>query len=82
MRLNMDEVEDMMRIHGPTAVISAAEKLVIYCENGDPARFALYAKDLSRKLRLHAGAFEFRRIDQLPLNANGKVDYATLERQG
>jgi acyl-coenzyme A synthetase/AMP-(fatty) acid ligase len=81
LRLNMDEVEDMMRIHGPTAVVSVAEKLIIYCEQGDTERFNAYARELSQKLRLHAGAFDFRRIDQLPLTANGKVDYAALEQQ-
>jgi acyl-coenzyme A synthetase/AMP-(fatty) acid ligase len=81
LRLNMDEIEDMIRVHGPTAVVSVAEKLIIYCEHGDTAQFATYAKDLSQKLRLHAGAFQFRRIEQLPLNANGKVDYATLEQR-
>jgi acyl-CoA synthetase (AMP-forming)/AMP-acid ligase II len=78
LRLNMDEVEEMLRMYGPTAVIAGNERLVIYCEHGDANAFVGYTKDLSSRLKLHAAAFEFHRIDQLPLNANGKIDYPKL----
>jgi acyl-CoA synthetase (AMP-forming)/AMP-acid ligase II len=78
LRLNMDEIEDMMRPHGPTAVLSAGEKLILFCEQGDAELFAEYGRELSSKLKLHASAFQFRRVEQLPLNANGKVDYRQL----
>ena len=78
LRLNMDEVEEMLRPHGPTAVISGDEKLIIYCEHGDNQAFGQYAKELSSRLKIHTGAFEFRRITQLPLNANGKINYQEL----
>jgi acyl-CoA synthetase (AMP-forming)/AMP-acid ligase II len=79
LRLNMDEVEDMMRLHGPTAVLSAGEKLVLFCEHGDTDSFSSYSRELSSKLKLHASAFQFRRVEKLPLNANGKIDYKQLE---
>jgi acyl-CoA synthetase (AMP-forming)/AMP-acid ligase II len=78
LRLNMDEVEEMLRAYGPTAVVAGNEKLVIYCEHGDPDAFIAYRTDLSARLKLHVGAFEFHRVDQLPLNANGKIDYPKL----
>ncbi len=78
LRLNMDEVEEMLRHHGATAVISGQEKLIIYCEHGDNQAFTQYGRELSSRLKIHVGAFEFRRITQLPLNANGKIDYAEL----
>ena len=78
LRLNMDEVEEMLRAHGPTAVVAGNEKLVIYCEHGDADAFIAYRRDLSARLKLHVGAFEFHRVDQLPLNANGKIDYPKL----
>jgi acyl-CoA synthetase (AMP-forming)/AMP-acid ligase II len=81
LRLNMDEVEEMLRAHGPTAVVAGNEKLVIYCEHGDANAFVTYTKDLSSRLKLHAGAFEFHRVHQLPLNANGKIDYPKLGTQ-
>jgi acyl-CoA synthetase (AMP-forming)/AMP-acid ligase II len=80
MRLNMDEIEDMMRVYGPTAVLSSGEKLVLFCEHGGPDLFSRYRRTISSKLRMHAGAFEFRRVEQLPLKANGKIDYAELKR--
>jgi acyl-CoA synthetase (AMP-forming)/AMP-acid ligase II len=80
LRLNLDDIEDLLKVHGPTAAVKADEKIVLYCEHGDADAFRQYARDLSAKLRLHAGAFEFRRIERLPLNANGKVDYSALER--
>jgi acyl-CoA synthetase (AMP-forming)/AMP-acid ligase II len=79
LRLNMDEIEDMMRVHGPTAVVSCGEKLLLFCEYGDADQFQGYARELSAKLKVHAGAFQFHRIEQLPLTANGKLDYARLE---
>lgn len=82
LRLNMDEVEEMLRGYGPTAVIAGNEKLVIYCEHGDTVAFTQYTKDLSSRLKLHAGAFEFHRVHQLPLNANGKIDYPKLGSAG
>lgn len=78
LRLNMDEVEEMLRPYGPTAVISGDEKLIIYCEHGDNHAFGQYARELSTRLKIHIGAFEFRRITQLPLNANGKINYQEL----
>jgi len=82
LRLNLDEVEEMLRPYGPTAVVSGNEKLIIYCEHGDNEAFARYGKELASRLKIHIGAFEFRRITQLPLNANGKINYAELGQQG
>ncbi len=75
----MAEIEGMMRVHGPSAVISSGEKLVLFCEHGNSEMFSEYSHELSAKLKVYAGAFSFRRIDQLPLKANGKIDYSQLE---
>jgi hypothetical protein len=73
----------MLRSRGPTAVVSSGnEKLVIYCEYGDATCFAEYGKELAAVLKLHIGAFDFRRVSQLPVNANGKIDYQSLGQQG
>jgi hypothetical protein len=37
--------------------------------------------ELASKLRIHAHAFDFRRIDRIPTKASGKVDYSALETQ-
>ena len=79
LRLNLDEVEQMLRERGPAAVISRDEKLLVYCEYGDEHLFAEYRRELAARLKIHFGALEFRRIPELPLHANGKVDYQKLQ---
>jgi acyl-CoA synthetase (AMP-forming)/AMP-acid ligase II len=80
LRLNLDEIEMMLRVHGPTAVLAGGERLLICCEHGDEAAFHRYRQELSAKLNLTWRAFQFHRVDALPLNANGKIDYQALEK--
>ena len=69
LRLNMDEIEDMMRRHGPTAVVSADEKLVFFCEHGDAQLFSEYWPRAVGKTEITR---QFLRIpphqEQLPLS--------------
>ena len=81
LRINMDEVEQMVQENGPAAVVAGDEKLIVYCEAGQEDQFPRYAKELTSHLRLHAGAVEFRGIGRLPLNTNGKVNYSALEER-
>jgi non-ribosomal peptide synthetase component E (peptide arylation enzyme) len=78
LRINLDEVENLLRANGPTAVVATSERLVIYCEYGDADRFTCLRNELAAQLRIHHQAFDFRRIQNLPLSANGKIDYAQL----
>jgi acyl-coenzyme A synthetase/AMP-(fatty) acid ligase len=36
--------------------------------------------ELAARLRINGSAFQFRRIDQLPTNASGKIDYEQLRK--
>jgi acyl-CoA synthetase (AMP-forming)/AMP-acid ligase II len=78
LRINLDEVEDMLRKHGATAVISRDEKLRIFCEYGDDAAFEHHRKELAAKLQINYRAFEFVRIEKLPTKGSGKIDYQSL----
>ncbi|HVY94937.1 MAG TPA: hypothetical protein VHA14_19375, partial [Bryobacteraceae bacterium] len=78
LRINLDEVENLLRAHGPVAVIGKGEVLRIYCERGDEAVFAEHRRELSERLRIHHSAFVFQRLESLPLTANGKIDYQKL----
>lgn len=78
LRVNLDEIEAMLRVHGPTAVIATAGAVRIFCEYGDTSSFSEYRQELALKLKLNARALEFRRIERLPLTANGKIDYQLL----
>lgn len=81
LRINLDEVEDMLRKHGPTAVVSRDEKLRIFCEYGDEAQFEQYRRELAGQLQIHFQAFEFFRVDRLPTKGSGKIDYQALLSQ-
>jgi acyl-CoA synthetase (AMP-forming)/AMP-acid ligase II len=78
LRVNLDEVEASLRVHGPTAVVAGDDRLVIHCEWGDLASFAAVARQLATEMRVNHSAFAFRRVDSLPLTASGKVDYPLL----
>jgi acyl-coenzyme A synthetase/AMP-(fatty) acid ligase len=78
LRLNLDEVEAMLKPYGPTAVTADADRLLIFCEHGDEAAYAGYQRELAARLRLHYRAFSFRSIEKLPLTSSGKIDYRRL----
>jgi acyl-CoA synthetase (AMP-forming)/AMP-acid ligase II len=78
LRINLDEVESMLRIHGPVAVVSKGEKLRIFCEHGDDEVFAVYQRELAARLRIHFAAFAFERIEKIPVTSSGKIDYQNL----
>jgi len=78
LRINLDEVENMLRIHGPVAVISRGEQLCVYLEQGDDETFAKHRSDLAERLRIHHSAFTFLRIEKLPVTSSGKIDYPKL----
>jgi acyl-CoA synthetase (AMP-forming)/AMP-acid ligase II len=78
LRVNLDEVENLLRAHGPTAVVAGSENLLIFCEYGNAEEFARYKQDLATKLRVHHSAFRFQRIDQIPTTPSGKTNYPAL----
>lgn len=78
LRLNLDEVEEMVKPYGPTAVVGKEDRLLVLCAHGDDVLFGRYREELAKKLRVHHKALEFRRVDALPLTSSGKVDYASL----
>jgi acyl-CoA synthetase (AMP-forming)/AMP-acid ligase II len=78
MRINLDEVEAMLKAHGPTAVVAGSDKLHIFCEYGSPPALAALQRQLASSLKLNHAAFEFNRIERLPVTQNGKIDYVAL----
>ena len=78
LRINLDEIEGMLRAHGPTAVIGGADKLLIFCEHGDEESFARYRTELAARLKVNHRALEFHRLERLPVNGSGKIDYQAL----
>jgi acyl-coenzyme A synthetase/AMP-(fatty) acid ligase len=79
LRINLDDVEGMLKVHGPAAVVGGRDKLIAYCEFGTAAELQRLHGALAAQLRLHPSALDFRRIAKLPTSGSGKIDYAKLE---
>jgi len=79
LRINMDDVEAILKVHGPAAVVSGQDKLIAYCEFGTTPELQRLLHALAAQLRIHPSALDFRRIDRLPTAGSGKIDYAKLE---
>jgi long-chain acyl-CoA synthetase len=78
-RVNLDEVEQIVRRHVHAAVVAGDNRLVIFCEQGEKPEFEQLSMRLADTLKLHYRCFEFQRLERLPVNANGKIDYPRLQ---
>ena len=78
-RVNLDDIERLLRTHGPVAAVAGGDKVVIFSEGGDAAARSEMATLVADGLKLHRSGFDVRPIDRLPLLPSGKVDYRSLE---
>jgi acyl-coenzyme A synthetase/AMP-(fatty) acid ligase len=78
LRVNLDEVEALVRVVGPAAALELdEERIVVYVEGPEAdARTAL-----SSGLTLRARSVVIRSVDRLPTTPSGKIDYAALGRE-
>ena len=81
LRINMDDLESLLKAHGPTAVVNGPDRLIVYCEFGDDTELRHLKTEMCLQLKLHSSGLEFRRIDKLPTTSSGKIDYSQLEVQ-
>ncbi len=81
LRVNLDELEAFVKRNGPAAAVSAGERVVIFCEFGDEPQLQNVRNELAKMLQINISAFELRRIDGLPTNASGKIDYEQLRNR-
>jgi acyl-CoA synthetase (AMP-forming)/AMP-acid ligase II len=77
-RVNLDEIENLLKQHGPTAALAGSDKILVFCEWGDAAVHSQALRELAHRLRFSLQSFEFRRISALPVASNGKIDYTSL----
>jgi acyl-CoA synthetase (AMP-forming)/AMP-acid ligase II len=80
LRVNLDEVEAMLREHGPAAVVGGEDTLWAFCAFGSDGSVGELADEFSRRLRLHRSALHFRRVAEIPTLESGKVDYQQVQR--
>ena len=80
LRINLDEVELMLRECGPAAVIAGNDVVWGFCAFGTDESVAALREALSRQLHIHRSGLDLRRVDDIPVSASGKVDYQQVER--
>jgi acyl-CoA synthetase (AMP-forming)/AMP-acid ligase II len=80
LRVNLDEVELMLRESGPAAVVASGDTIRGFCAFGTDESVAELRQQLSRRLRIHPSALELRRVPDIPVSGSGKVDYRQVER--
>ncbi|MBF8187624.1 AMP-binding protein [Nonomuraea sp. K274] len=78
-RVNLDDVERLLRGSGPVAATSGDDRVTVWAEGLDAAGCVGLARRLGAELRVHWSGFDVRGIERLPLLATGKIDYRALE---
>ncbi|MFG1707166.1 AMP-binding protein [Nonomuraea sp. M3C6] len=78
-RVNLDDVERLLRDAGPVAATSGDDRVTVWAEGLDAAGCVGLARRLGAELRVHWSGFDVRGIERLPLLATGKIDYRALE---
>jgi acyl-CoA synthetase (AMP-forming)/AMP-acid ligase II len=78
LRINLDEVEALVKRNGPAAAVASSDRVVIFCEFGTEATHREIRATLAAKLKIHHSAFDLRRLDRLPTKDTGKINYEDL----
>ncbi|MFI9589573.1 AMP-binding protein [Nonomuraea sp. NPDC052265] len=78
-RVNLDDVELLLRDTVPVAATSGDDRVTVWAEGLDAAGCRNLARRLGAELRLHWSGFDVRAVERLPLLPTGKIDYRTLE---
>ncbi|MFI9843186.1 AMP-binding protein [Nonomuraea sp. NPDC051941] len=78
-RVNLDDVERLLRGSVPVAATSGDDRVTVWAEGLDATGRAGLARKLGAELRVHWSGFDVRAVDSLPLLATGKIDYRALE---
>ncbi|YCK42472.1 AMP-binding protein [Actinomadura sp. ATCC 39365] len=78
-RVNLDDVEHLLRDTVPVAATSGDDRVTVWAEGLDAAGCRNLARRLGAELRLHWSGFDVRAVERLPLLPTGKIDYRALE---
>ncbi|MFG1964008.1 AMP-binding protein [Nonomuraea sp. NPDC049028] len=78
-RVNLDDIERLLRDRGPVAATSGDDRVTVWAEGLDADGCTTLARRLGSELRLHWSGFDVRGVDRLPLLGTGKIDYPALE---
>lgn len=78
-RVNLDEVEAMVRESGPAAVVGGADAIWAFCAFGTPDEVDDLGRAVAARLRIHHTGLRFRHVDTIPTTDSGKVDYRRVQ---
>jgi acyl-CoA synthetase (AMP-forming)/AMP-acid ligase II len=81
-RVNLDDLEQVVKGYGPAAAVPAGDKVVVWLQDADAEACKAAAKTLSERLHLHVTGFDVRPSGDFPLLPSGKIDYRSLEARG
>jgi acyl-coenzyme A synthetase/AMP-(fatty) acid ligase len=79
-RVSLDEIEGLLQLDGPAAVIGTDDQISIFCVSADREGLARLPMALAEKTGFSPASFRVRYVDRLPLLVSGKVDYQALGR--
>jgi long-chain acyl-CoA synthetase len=80
MRVNLDELEHMVRESGPAAVVGGHDAIWAFCAFGSPSEVEQLGRSVALRVRLHHSALRFRHVEAIPTTSSGKTDYAQVQR--
>jgi acyl-CoA synthetase (AMP-forming)/AMP-acid ligase II len=80
LRINLDEVEAILRQGGPAAIVGGRDVIWGFCEFGTDESLAVLAQSIAREFRIHHSSLRLRRVDGIPTLSSGKVDYQQIEQ--
>jgi acyl-CoA synthetase (AMP-forming)/AMP-acid ligase II len=78
MRINLDEVESLLREHGSAAAVGEPDLITAFCEFGDEVVLAGLRPKVARRLRVHHYALRLQHVSAIPVTSSGKPDYGIL----
>lgn len=78
LRINLDEVEALLRPRTTASVIYKDNLIHVFCEEPDADMRERWRLELAQQLRLHHLSFRFHPISVLPTTSSGKIDYQAL----
>ena len=79
-RVSLDDVEDLVSQFGHSASIASDDKVIIFVDGLGEHDARHIAATVAQRFRLPISGFDVRVVESLPRRANGKTDYAALER--
>ena len=80
LRVNLDEIEALLREKGPAAVVGGQDVIWAFCAFGTNETVSGLAQGMARDFKLHHSALCFRRVEAIPTTTSGKIDYRQVEQ--